>query len=64
MKRIAIFSDVHYTREIRRKSIPTFQGNYDEGVGHDRESCGCAYVTEEEKESGAISLEWTQKKDN
>jgi putative phosphoesterase len=48
--------------EIRKKSIPTLQGNYDEGVGNDRDSCGCAYITEEEKESGAISLEWTKKR--
>ncbi len=28
--------------EIRSKSIPTLQGNYDEGVGHDRDSCARA----------------------
>jgi putative phosphoesterase len=45
---------------IRRKGICTVQGNYDDGVGYDRDGCGCAYRTPIEKETGAKSLKWTQ----
>ena len=27
----------------RRRGIPTIMGNYDDGVGFDRDECGCAY---------------------
>jgi putative phosphoesterase len=47
-------------REIRKREVPTIQGNYDQGVGFDKDSCGCAYKTEKEKETGAVSLEWTK----
>ncbi|MFP3951341.1 MAG: metallophosphoesterase family protein [Candidatus Bathyarchaeia archaeon] len=46
--------------EIRKRGIPTVQGNYDEGVGLNLDSCGCAYTTEREKITGDISLEWTR----
>jgi predicted phosphodiesterase len=45
---------------IRKRRIKTVQGNYDEGVGYDGDGCGCAYITEREKETGVISLEWTK----
>src|SRR4026208_440337 len=28
---------------ISRDRIPTIMGNYDEGVGFDRDDCGCAF---------------------
>jgi predicted phosphodiesterase len=31
------------TESIRAKGIPTIMGNYDDGVGFDRDECGCAY---------------------
>lgn len=45
---------------IREDRILTVTGNYDDGVGHDRDECGCAYVTERAKELGQQSLEWTK----
>jgi putative phosphoesterase len=44
---------------IRHHRIPTVMGNYDEGVGFSKGDCGCAYVTEEEKSNGQISIDWT-----
>jgi putative phosphoesterase len=45
---------------IRRDRIPTLVGNYDDGVGYDREECGCAYRDEDERARGQRSLEWTK----
>jgi len=45
---------------IRAASIPTVTGNYDDGVGFDREECGCAYITPEDIARGDRSLKWTQ----
>ena len=45
---------------IRERNIPTIMGNYDEGVGNDRDDCGCAYPDPEEAELGQKSLRWTQ----
>jgi putative phosphoesterase len=47
--------------QIRDHCIPTVQGNYDEGVGYDRDDCGCAYNSKEEQKVGHLSLEWTKK---
>ena len=44
---------------IRHHRIPTVMGNYDKGVGFSKGDCGCAYVTEEEKSNGQISIDWT-----
>ncbi len=44
---------------IRHHRIPTVMGNYDEGVGFSKGDCGCAYVTDEEKSNGKISIDWT-----
>ena len=33
---------------IRERGIPTIMGNYDDGVGFDRDDCGCAYKDQEE----------------
>ncbi len=45
---------------IRAAGIPTVTGNYDDGVGFDREECGCAYTTPEDIARGDRSLRWTQ----
>ena len=45
---------------IRAERIPTIMGNYDDGVGFDRDDCGCAYRDEEEKARGQRSLLWTR----
>jgi len=45
---------------IRAAGIPTITGNYDDGVGFDREECGCAYTNPEDIARGDQSLKWTQ----
>jgi putative phosphoesterase len=45
---------------IRERGIPTIMGNYDDGVGFDRDDCGCAYKDPEEEERGQQSLFWTK----
>ena len=47
---------------ITNRGIPTVMGNYDDGVGYDRGDCGCAYITNEEKQNGHKSIEWTTKR--
>ena len=46
--------------ELRGRGLPTIMGNYDEGVGFDRDDCGCAYRTEQERRWGALSLSWSR----
>jgi putative phosphoesterase len=46
---------------IRRDETPTIMGNYDDGVGYDRDECGCAYRDPEEQRLGDLSLRWTQR---
>jgi putative phosphoesterase len=46
--------------EIKKRAISTVQGNYDEGVGFNKDDCGCAYKTPEEVEAGEKSLIWTK----
>lgn len=50
------------TERIRAEGIPTIMGNYDDGVGFDRDECGCAYTDPVEKQLGDQSLEWTRAK--
>jgi putative phosphoesterase len=45
---------------VRSREIPTVMGNYDDGVGFDRDDCGCAYKDEGERERGQASLMWTR----
>lgn len=45
---------------IRERNIPTIMGNYDDGVGFDRDDCGCAYTSEDERSWGQQSLMWTR----
>ena len=44
---------------MRARAIPTLMGNYDLGVGHESEDCGCAYKTEIEEARGKRSIAWT-----
>lgn len=48
------------TECVAERRIPTVMGNYDEGVGFDRDECGCAYKTDTDRELGQRSLEWTK----
>jgi putative phosphoesterase len=45
---------------IRSERIPTIMGNYDDGVGFERDDCGCAYREADEKRRGDQSLAWTK----
>ncbi len=45
---------------IRNKRVPTLMGNYDQGVGFDREDCGCAYRRVEDERLGQQSLFWSR----
>jgi putative phosphoesterase len=45
---------------IRQRQIPTIVGNYDDGVGFDRDDCGCAYKEDVDRQLGQQSLEWTK----
>jgi putative phosphoesterase len=49
------------TALIRARAIPTIMGNYDDGVGFDRDDCGCAYKDKDEEERGRQSLFWTRR---
>ena len=44
---------------IRKHDVPTLMGNYDEGVGHDSDDCGCAYRTPEAQALGEQSIAWS-----
>jgi putative phosphoesterase len=46
---------------IRARGIPAIMGNYDDGVGFDRDDCGCAYKDKEEEARGQQSLMWTRR---
>jgi putative phosphoesterase len=48
------------TALIRSRGIPTIMGNYDDGVGFDRDDCGCAYKDKDEEARGQQSLFWTR----
>src|SRR4051812_19284561 len=44
---------------IEERGIPTIYGNYDYAIARDLEDCGCAYVTEHDRELGQLSVAWT-----
>src|SRR3954470_13323917 len=48
------------TQRIQTEGIPTIMGNYDDGVGFDRDDCGCAYKDKDEEARGQQSLFWTR----
>lgn len=45
---------------VRSREIPAIMGNYDDGVGFDRDDCGCAYRDPDEAARGQQSLVWTR----
>ena len=46
-------------RLIEERGIPTIYGNYDYAIARDLDDCGCAYVTQHDRELGQKSVEWT-----
>src|SRR5262245_6168225 len=48
------------TDRMRSAGYATVMGNYDDGVGFERDECGCAYREEAERERGQRSLAWTK----
>jgi putative phosphoesterase len=44
---------------IAERSIPTIYGNYDYAIARDLGDCGCAYITEHDRELGQQSVAWT-----
>ncbi len=44
---------------IEDRGIPTIYGNYDYAIARDLEDCGCAYVTQHDRDLGQRSVEWT-----
>jgi putative phosphoesterase len=44
---------------IEQRGIPTIYGNYDYAIARDLDDCGCAYVTQHDRELGQKSVEWT-----
>ena len=44
---------------IKERAIPTIYGNYDYAIARDFHDCGCAYVTEHDRELGQQSVDWT-----
>jgi putative phosphoesterase len=44
---------------IEERAIPTIYGNYDYAIARDLEDCGCAYVTQHDRELGQRSVNWT-----
>jgi putative phosphoesterase len=44
---------------IEERSIPTIYGNYDHAIARDLEDCGCAYVTQHDRDLGQRSVDWT-----
>ncbi len=47
-------------RLVHERGIPSIRGNYDDGVGFDKDDCGCAYTDPEMKRLGDVSLHWTR----
>nr|WP_259459739.1 metallophosphoesterase family protein [Mesotoga sp. HF07.pep.5.2.highcov] len=46
-------------QRIRDLKIPTIMGNYDDAIGYEKKSCGCAYNPGRETEVGDESLNWS-----
>jgi putative phosphoesterase len=44
---------------IAERQIPTIYGNYDYAIARDLDDCGCAYITEHDRELGQQSVAWT-----
>lgn len=46
---------------VHDANVPTIMGNYDDGVGFDRDECGCAYKDPVSRQHGQDSLMWTRR---
>ncbi|MGH2938348.1 MAG: metallophosphoesterase family protein [Solirubrobacterales bacterium] len=46
-------------RLVEEHGIPTIYGNYDYAIGREEDDCGCAYVTDHDRELGQRSVAWT-----
>ena len=44
---------------IAERRIPTIYGNYDYAIARELDDCGCAYVTQHDRELGQQSVAWT-----
>jgi len=44
---------------VEDRGIPTIYGNYDHAIARDAHDCGCAYVTQHDRDLGQESVEWT-----
>ena len=44
---------------IEERAIPTIYGNYDHAIARDHDDCGCAYVTQHDRDLGQQSVAWT-----
>jgi putative phosphoesterase len=44
---------------VEDRAVPTIYGNYDYAIARDLEDCGCAYVTQHDRELGQGSVDWT-----
>lgn len=49
------------TAFVRDSGVPTIMGNYDDGVGFDRDECGCAYKDDVSRQHGRHSLMWSRR---
>ena len=47
---------------VRSRSVPVLMGNYDDGVGYDRDDCGCVYKDPADVALGRQSLLWTRER--
>lgn len=45
---------------VRERRVPMLMGNYDDGVGFDRDDCGCVYKDPTDHALGQQSLFWTR----
>lgn len=48
--------------EVRGRALPVLMGNYDDGVGFDRDDCGCVYKDPADDALGKQSLVWTRER--
>jgi putative phosphoesterase len=46
---------------IRERNIPCIIGNYDQGVGHSSDDCGCAYKDAHSEALGKLSIAWSNR---
>jgi putative phosphoesterase len=44
---------------IGERQIPTIYGNYDYAIARDLDDCGCAYITQHDRDLGQQSVAWT-----